>query len=100
MTRLFWLTNLALAWSISVRAQQASEATDSTMDTPRVQGKSSTVVFADFSGAVKDFNKVWLEWDADSAEQGDYFVVERSSDGMHFETIDALRRAGGNGHYE
>jgi len=41
-----------------------------------------------------------LQWDVDSTEDGDYFIIERATDGEHFETIGALRKAGNNDHYE
>jgi hypothetical protein len=44
-----------------------------------------------FTAVVREANKVWLQWDVDSAIEGDYFIVERSPDGSHYETIDALR---------
>src|ERR1700754_2800632 len=47
--------------------------------------------FVNFTAVVRESNKVWLQWDIDSAIEGDYFVVERSIDGSHFETIGALR---------
>jgi len=43
---------------------------------------------------------VWLQWDVDSAEDGDYFVIQRSTDGVTFETIGALRKTENNNHYE
>jgi hypothetical protein len=43
---------------------------------------------------------VWLQWDADSAMEGDYYVVERGQDESHYETIGALRSTGIMGHYE
>jgi len=43
---------------------------------------------------------VSLQWDVDSAEDGDYFVIQRSTDGITFETIGALRKTGNNSHYE
>lgn len=60
----------------------------------------STAVFVHFNGIVKEFNKALLQWDVDSAEDGDYFVVERSIDANHYETIGALRKMAGNDHYE
>jgi len=54
-----------------------------------------------FTAGLKESNKVvWLQWDADSAAEGDFFIVERSQDETHFETIGALRSTGVRGHYE
>ncbi len=41
-----------------------------------------------------------LKWDTDSAEDGDYFVIERSSDETHYETIGVVRVVAGTDHYE
>jgi len=54
-----------------------------------------------FNAVIKESNRsVFLKWDADSAFEGDYFVVERGPDEDHFETIGALRSTGTRGHYE
>lgn len=49
---------------------------------------------------MRELNKVWLQWDVDSAEAGDYFIVERSTDGVHFENIGSLQKEGNLNHYE
>ena len=56
--------------------------------------------FVNFTAVVRESNKVWLQWDVDSAAEGDYFIVERSSDGSHYETIGALRSTGIKDRYE
>lgn len=56
--------------------------------------------FAHFSAVVRTANKVWLQWDVDSIIDGDYFVIERSPDGFHYETIGALLSENGKTHYE
>ncbi|HVS96935.1 MAG TPA: T9SS type A sorting domain-containing protein [Puia sp.] len=56
--------------------------------------------FARSSAVVLDANKVWLQWDVDSIIDGDYFIVERSPDGQHFETIGALLSDRSRTHYE
>ncbi|HXB06457.1 MAG TPA: T9SS type A sorting domain-containing protein [Puia sp.] len=54
-----------------------------------------------FTAEVKEATRVvWLKWDADSAADGDYFIVERGQDNAHYETIGALRSTGIKGHYE
>lgn len=54
-----------------------------------------------FTAVLKESGRsVSLEWDADSASEGDYFVVERGQDKGHYETIGALRSTGTKGHYE
>ena len=54
-----------------------------------------------FNAVLTESNRsVSLQWDADSALEGDYFVVERGPDVGHYETIGALRSTGVGGHYE
>jgi hypothetical protein len=54
-----------------------------------------------FTAAVKEPTRVVsLQWDADSALEGDYFIVERGQDSNRYETIGALRSNGVKGHYE
>jgi hypothetical protein len=81
-----------------VMAQQTPE----TADSPGGQHSSLTGerFFAHFSAAVKESNKVLLEWDIDSSMEGNYFVVERSSEGSPFETIGAEVSTGAKMHYE
>lgn len=56
---------------------------------------------ANFNAVLKESNRsVSLQWDADSASDGDYFIVERGQDEGHYETIGALRSTGIRGHYE
>ena len=59
-------------------------------------------------GPIINFTAVWkeanrsvgLQWDADSALEGNYYIVERGQDEGHYETIGALRSTGIRGHYE
>ena len=54
-----------------------------------------------FNAVVKESNRtVSLAWDADSAIEGDYYIVERGQGEGHYETIGALRSTGIQGHYE
>lgn len=86
MKRLTCCFLLAAALARVARAQQAP---DSAMETHMRTGSQRTIV--NFTAVVTEANKVWLQWDVDSAIEGDYFIVERSPDGSHYETIDALR---------
>lgn len=81
MKILFLLSFLMLGCSLFAGAQQDSS------------------VFKDFSVSIKD-HKVSLSWDVTHATEGEYFVVERATDGDRFETIGALRKEVGNDHYE
>jgi len=81
-------------------AQQGDESSDSTIDQPKAERGANDVTFVNFSAAVKDFNKVSIQWTVDRTEAGDYFIVERCSDGNHFETIGVLRKSVNSDHYE
>jgi hypothetical protein len=98
MKKLFWLTSLLVVCCAS-RAQQAAEPQDPG-DTLLVIEEGRTPMVLRFSAIVKDLNKVWLQWDTDSAVEGDYFIVERTADGNHYETVSAMRRTGNVSHFE
>ena len=57
-------------------------------------------LFVSFTATPKEANRVALEWDTDSTEDGNYFVIERSPDEIHFETIGVVRATSGTLHYE
>src|SRR5579864_8793610 len=50
-------------------------------------GASLRPVFAEFTATTNESNRVVLKWETDSASDGDYFVIERSPDETHYETI-------------
>jgi Secretion system C-terminal sorting domain len=100
MKKFFWLTSFVLFCCLACAAQQISTATDSAVALQQSQNNGSASLFVNFSAVVKESNKVWLQWNVDSVTQGDYFIVERATDGDHFETIGALRREGFSDHYE
>lgn len=104
-----WLLSLVLCCCLTVRSQQTGDATGSSNDSGRpmiddssklITARTNGAVFTNFTGTVREGGKVSLQWDVDSAEDGDYFVVQRSVDGITFETIGAMRRTGSNNHYE
>jgi hypothetical protein len=101
MKKCSWLLLLVLCCCLSVRSQQPGEVTNSPDDSSKlITDKSNGAVFINFTGAVREGGKVWLQWDVDSAEDGDYFVIQRSVDGVSFETIGALRKTGSKSHFE
>ncbi len=77
---------------------QAQQAPDSGMDSRILTGGRPS--FVNFTAVVRESNKVSLQWDVDSAVEGDYFIVERSTDGSHYETIGALRSTGIKDRYD
>ena len=101
MKNCLWLLLLALCCCLTVRSQQPGEVTSASDDSSkRITTSSNGAVFLNFTGAVREGSKVLLQWDVDSAEDGDFFVIQRSTDGVTFETIGALRKTGNNNHYE
>jgi len=95
MKKLTCFILLAVACCLVCQAQQAP---DSAPDPHAAEGGQPG--FVSFTAVVRELNKVWLQWDVDSAAEGDYFIVERSSDGSHYETVGALRSKGIKAHYE
>jgi len=58
-------------------------------------------VFVNFSVSVKESNKVWLQWNVDSTEEGDYFIIERATEGSHYEDDRCFcEKRQNNDHYE
>jgi hypothetical protein len=89
---------LALAGVFVCVAQQSPE----TPDSPEVRHslQAGERLFVHFSAEVKEASKVILEWDIDSSTEGDYFIVERSTEGGPFETVGAQVSNNGKFHYE
>jgi hypothetical protein len=79
-------------------AQQGAGIPDSGTDKHSLQGDNPP--FARFSAVLRESGKVWLQWDVDSIINGDYFIVERSPDGVRYETIGVLLSDNGKAHYE
>jgi hypothetical protein len=100
MKKLSWLILWISAGCFVCQAQQNPALADSVSDPALAPHAGGQPQFVNFSATIKDVNKVWLQWDIDSAGNGDYFIVERSSDDEHYETIGAVRETGAIGHYE
>jgi len=101
MQKLTCLLFLAMALCRVCRAQQGPAMPDSPaflVDTAAV--RTGGKLFEHLSGAIMEANHVGLQWDADSTVTGDYFVVERSQDGQHYETIGVLAATGARDHYQ
>ncbi|HWK06944.1 MAG TPA: T9SS type A sorting domain-containing protein [Puia sp.] len=101
MKKFFWIALVAtlFCWDVS-RAQRPSEIADSAAGLQLDASGGKSAVFVNFSGLVKEYNKVWLQWNVDSVEEGDYFIIERATDGGQYETISVIRNTGNNNHYE
>jgi len=101
MKKRSWLIVLVFFCAHVCRAQQAGPVQpDSAADSVAVPGPSGIAIFQVFTATPNGSNRVMLKWDTDSAADGDYFVVERSSDETHYETIGVVRVVPGSDHYE
>lgn len=65
-----------------------------------IPGPHAGMTFTGCSALPRGANRVILQWDADSAADGDYFVVERSPDEIHYEMIGVQQATSGVNHYE
>jgi hypothetical protein len=98
MKKLACLTLLAAAICCACTAQQSPGKPDSATD-PRLP-QPGDISFVHVSATIKEAHKVWLQWDVDTPIDGNYFVIERSQDSIHYETIGAILSNGGRDHYE
>ena len=106
MEKLTCVVVLLLFCAHSGRAQQANQVSDSTVaDSVARSRASGGTLFVVFSAAPNETNRVLLKWDIDRSANTDsaaagYFVIERSPDETHYETIGVVRIAAGTDHYE
>ncbi len=100
MKKLLGLTFFVLVCCLACAAQQPEPTTDSAVAGQRSPNDGKGPLFVNFSAVVKESDKVWLQWNIDSIGEGDYFIIERATDGEHYEMIGALRREGYLDHYE
>jgi hypothetical protein len=98
MNKLFWLSLPAILCCFTAASQL--ESNDSTLNRVQavIEGKDSLIMH--FACVVKDHSKIMLQWKADSIDEGNYFVVEHSNDGNHYETVGALKVSGNQSEYE
>ncbi|HTR30336.1 MAG TPA: T9SS type A sorting domain-containing protein [Puia sp.] len=106
MQKLTSVVLLLLFCAYSGRAQQANQVSDSTLaDSVARSRTGGGALFIDFTAASNESNRVLLKWDIDPSANVDpsaagYFVIERSPDETHYETIGVVRIAAGTDHYE
>ena len=101
MKKLSWLILLAMTCSNVCHAQQPGPAMpDSVTDSAGSLHAVGGLLFVNCTAALREANKVVLQWDTDSAAEGDYFIIERSQDTLHYETIGVVSTLAGTGHYE
>lgn len=101
MKRLTWLIVLVVLCARICRAQQAGPVQpDSTADSVAAPGPPGIAIFQAFTATLNGSNRVLLKWETDPAANGNYFVIERSPDETHYETIGVVRVIAGTGQYE
>jgi len=103
MQKLIWLIVLVLFCAPICRAQQAGPVQPDSIQPDPIQPDPvgpESAIFQDFTATPNGSNRVLLKWDADSAVDGNYFVIERSPDDSHYETIGVVRVTAGTDHYE
>ena len=101
MKKLSWLILLVVGCARIGFAQQASPSpSDTAMDSVAEPRPAASNLFVDFTATPGGSNRVLLDWDTDSAVEGDYFIIERSLDETHYETIGVVRVTAGTEHYE
>jgi hypothetical protein len=101
MKKQSWLILLAMAYCTVCHAQQqVPDMADSSTDSTAGPHPAGSLWFVNFTATLKDANKVVLQWGTDSAAEGGYFIIERSADESHFETIGVVSAAVGTDRYE
>src|ERR1700761_4239847 len=99
MKKYFWLTLLAMGVCCVGWTQQGPGSPDSATSGASTTSEGKGVSFVSFVAATKEVGKVSLQWDAEGITAGDFFIIERSTEGSRFETIGVLR-ATETRHYE
>jgi hypothetical protein len=87
MRKLLLLTSLLIFLIHAAPAQEVSN--DRSVIIQSLPEEDS--LFPGFSCTVKDNNRVDLQWKKNNLLQADYFVIERSYDGSHYETVGVLK---------
>ncbi|MDP4148125.1 MAG: T9SS type A sorting domain-containing protein [Bacteroidota bacterium] len=100
MKRFIGLTSLLLFGWLAMYAQPSDTTIGSGPALIQMRPAGESKFFAHFSAVVKESNKVLLQWSVDSLGQGDYFIVERATEGGQYETIGAMREENLSGEYE
>jgi hypothetical protein len=83
MIKFIGLSFLSAFWAMLCSAQETPMGTNLNVQSLPTRNPLLT----DFSYFVKNPNSVELFWKSEKHQEGDYFVIERSSDGMHYETV-------------
>ena len=84
---------------IGLRSLAQQSGNDTNLHPLMVSLTSESTPFTNFSCEVKNRTSVGLSWKVDKIGEGDYFIVERSYDGNHFETVGILKITDTNTRY-
>jgi hypothetical protein len=98
MNKPIWLTSFIILFAIAATAQQ--QQNDSVQSEKLQVIAAADSLFTNFSCNVNDQHKILLQWKVDSINDGDYFIIEHSNDGEHYETVSALKGNNGILEYE
>src|SRR5580658_580429 len=96
MKKFFWLTSIVCLFCFMATAQQGI---DSSTKENAFQDENDSV-FANLSFTTKNDNRIILQWQTTIVSADDYFIIERSQDGLDFETIGAIKKTVDNNQYE
>jgi hypothetical protein len=86
MTKSNWLVCIAFLFSLATFAQ-----------TPF---GSAANPFKEISVSIRSGNTLRIQWETDYISEGEYFIVERSADEVHYETVSVLKITDTLSHYE
>jgi hypothetical protein len=57
-------------------------------------------LFKEITVTIKSGNTVRIQWEAEYLSNGEYYIVERSADELHYETVSVLKITDTLSHYE
>ena len=89
MNKIFWVTFFITLVCFQAKAQEMGR--DTSLRSPSSTLTDESYRLINFSCEIKNRNTVGLYWKADKIGEGDFFIVERSYDGIHFETVGILK---------
>jgi type IX secretion system substrate protein len=61
---------------------------------------NTTSPFKEISVSIRSGNSLRIQWETEYISNAEYFIVERSSDELHYETVSVLKITDTLGHYE
>jgi hypothetical protein len=86
MTKSNWLVSIALLYSAATFAQSSFI--------------SDGNPFKEINVSIRSGNSLRIQWETEYVSNGEYFIVERSADEVHYETVSVLKITDTLSHYE